>query len=362
MIVLLDELVRLFTSVEGSGNVTTGVRNGGLELVCSICSYILIVSEKVLVSALKTLALLIHDVQNTEMFRSSDGPKMVVGILMDGSESLEVLNIGFAIVAATTTGHPFLSACELACVLGKVGFIRGNAGNATLEASLLRTKSMTAGDSEMVQGSISSVLVDSLESNENGDALSPEDVAWVDSCLVKDPEISDGDWSSLKDVLLEFLSLQPESHDSSEPGNDDLPRGTDILMHPPNEAENLQSRVVTDDEVSTIDKEIQTRSNGFPINEEIDVSSSQLFQGDLSETSLEHAFSPNYKEDDDPKMCLPVDEEDELIKQLNKALAENPVQSTPSSSDDSGARKDLKEESLDTLIHGIADLSLDQHS
>jgi hypothetical protein len=56
------------------------------------------------------------------------------------------------------------------------------------------------------------------------------------------------------------------------------------------------------------------------------------------------------------------DEEDELIKQLNKALAENPVQSTPSSSDDSGARKDLKEESLDTLTHGIADLSLDQHS
>nr|TKS11566.1 hypothetical protein D5086_0000071900 [Populus alba] len=113
--------------------------------------------------------------------------------------------------------------------------------------------------------------------------------------------------------------------------------------------------------------------------------------GDLSETSLEHAFSPNYKEDDDSKMRLPVgsgldmgftasdtepstedifkvwgsgipDEEDELIKQLNKALAANPVQSTPSSSDVSGAWKDLKEESLDTLIHGIADLSLDQHS
>lgn len=47
---------------------------------------------------------------------------------------------------------------------------------------------MIAGDSEMVQGSISSVLVDSMESNENRDALSPEDVAWADSCLVKDPE------------------------------------------------------------------------------------------------------------------------------------------------------------------------------
>ena len=55
------------------------------------------------------------------------------------------------------------------------------------------------------------------------------------------------------------------------------------------------------------------------------------------------------------------DEEDELIKLLSKALAENHAQSTPSSSDDPGAGKDL-EESLDTLIHGISDLSLDQHS
>ena len=60
MIVLLDELVGLLTGVEGSGNVAIGVRNGGLELVCSICSNIPIGSEKVLVSALKTLALLIH--------------------------------------------------------------------------------------------------------------------------------------------------------------------------------------------------------------------------------------------------------------------------------------------------------------
>jgi RING finger protein 170 len=43
--------------------------------------------------------------QSTEMFRSSDGQKMVVGILKDGSESLEVLNTGFAIVAAAATSN-----------------------------------------------------------------------------------------------------------------------------------------------------------------------------------------------------------------------------------------------------------------
>ena len=39
------------------------------------------------------------------MFRSSDGPKTVVGILKGGSESLEVLNTGFAVVAAAATGN-----------------------------------------------------------------------------------------------------------------------------------------------------------------------------------------------------------------------------------------------------------------
>uniref|UniRef100_A0A2K1WN14 Uncharacterized protein n=1 Tax=Populus trichocarpa TaxID=3694 RepID=A0A2K1WN14_POPTR len=58
MVGLLDELVGLFTGVEGSGN-------GGLELMFKL--------------------------QSTEMFRSSDGQKMVVGILKDESESLEVL-------------------------------------------------------------------------------------------------------------------------------------------------------------------------------------------------------------------------------------------------------------------------------
>jgi len=57
MVVLLDELVGLFTGVEGSRNVAIGVRNGGLELVCSNIS---ILYEKVLISALKTLTLLIH--------------------------------------------------------------------------------------------------------------------------------------------------------------------------------------------------------------------------------------------------------------------------------------------------------------
>ena len=44
---------------------------------------------------------------------------------------------------------------------------------------------MITGDSEMLQGSISSVLVDSMESNENRDVLSPEDVVGLILALLK---------------------------------------------------------------------------------------------------------------------------------------------------------------------------------
>jgi hypothetical protein len=53
-------------------------------------------------------------------------------------------------------------------------------------------------------------------------------------------------------------------------------------------------------------------------------------------------------------------EEGELVKQLKKALSENSLRTEPSAFDDLGKGKDLKEASLDDLIAGIADLSLNK--
>ena len=65
----------------GSGNAAIATRNGAVELVCAICSKISNGSERVLVSALKTMPLLLHDVQTTGTFHSSNGPKTVICIL-----------------------------------------------------------------------------------------------------------------------------------------------------------------------------------------------------------------------------------------------------------------------------------------
>ncbi|XP_047939278.1 uncharacterized protein LOC125186852 isoform X2 [Salvia hispanica] len=56
---------------------------------------------------------------------------------------------------------------------------------------------------------------------------SPEDVAWADSCLSKDPDMLDSGWNSLRDALFPALNVQDDpsaykSKDSSEEANMDV--------------------------------------------------------------------------------------------------------------------------------------------
>ncbi|WCJ33766.1 ARM repeat superfamily protein [Euphorbia peplus] len=96
------------SSSEGSGDSAVAVKNGAVQLVCSICCKLSTECEQVLVSGLKTLALLLYDVSSTEIFRSCDGPTILTSILKDGSESVDILNCGFTVLAAAATGNEVL--------------------------------------------------------------------------------------------------------------------------------------------------------------------------------------------------------------------------------------------------------------
>ncbi|KAJ7946029.1 Armadillo repeat-containing protein 6 [Quillaja saponaria] len=110
----LDEMVELFDrltelcSAEGSGNAAIATKNGGMELVCSICSKIPSGSDRALVAALKTMASLLLDVQSQGTFHTSGGPKIVVGFLDDTRQNIDILNSGFAVVASAATGNEIL--------------------------------------------------------------------------------------------------------------------------------------------------------------------------------------------------------------------------------------------------------------
>ncbi|MCD7470491.1 hypothetical protein HAX54_010406 [Datura stramonium] len=96
-------------NVDGSGNAAIASKNGAIELVCSICGKLGSGFNQGLVSALKTLVSMIHDLQSTEIFRESNGPKMVMNILNNRKENLSILNSGFSVVSAKQQGSiPYL--------------------------------------------------------------------------------------------------------------------------------------------------------------------------------------------------------------------------------------------------------------
>ncbi|KAH1120327.1 hypothetical protein J1N35_003487 [Gossypium stocksii] len=103
---LLNDLSELcISNKEDSGNAAIVAKNGGIELVCLICSKIPTESRQCLVSCFKAMASLLTDVQSTESFRASGGPKIVVGILSDWIRDFDILNSGFTVVAAAASGN-----------------------------------------------------------------------------------------------------------------------------------------------------------------------------------------------------------------------------------------------------------------
>ncbi|CAL1385639.1 unnamed protein product [Linum trigynum] len=137
------------------------------------------------------------------------------------------------------------------------------------------------------EGSIPSIILESLVSSQNGDSLSTEDIAWADSCLVKDPDISAGDWSSIKDALLEVLSLVPESLDSLSGDMDGCVGGTDdFQMLPPDQAVVIeQPSLRSDDNYHvTVGDEPNLNVDAMLSKEEMDVLYSLQFLSQDPET------------------------------------------------------------------------------
>ncbi|KAL5071636.1 hypothetical protein RYX36_022523 [Vicia faba] len=109
----LDETMEAFGKLAelcggdaGNVNAAIATKNGGVELVCSVCSKLHSAngSKLVLVSGLNALSSLLQDVQSTGMFQKSNGPRITVDILNDNKQNVDVLNNGFRVVASAATG------------------------------------------------------------------------------------------------------------------------------------------------------------------------------------------------------------------------------------------------------------------
>lgn len=238
-------------------------------------------------------------------------------------------------------------------------------------------------EGDVWQGFVSS-LVSNTEEAEQGedreDVLSPEDAAWVDSCLLNDAELSEDSWDAIKDVLIDIVSLQTTSqnapvsetvevYDNSDPMNEEyedlgtakfLGRIEDGYV-PSNERAKIEELlgITDDDDMVSIMKKIEAapfRDNsrkGF-FSSYRDLDDTDVAADVDSEDEIESPSENIFKVWD----LNTLTEEDELVQELRKALAGSCVEDATVSLDDSLN----EEETLASLVSGLSDLSLRKSS
>ncbi|KAK4757482.1 hypothetical protein SAY87_018783 [Trapa incisa] len=106
LVQFLDKLTQLATETN-SGNAAIATKNGGVELLCSVCSKIPKDCVLALVTSWKALVPLLQDTQSQELFKKCGGPKVVMQIL-DQSQNFDILDGGFTLIAAAATGNEIL--------------------------------------------------------------------------------------------------------------------------------------------------------------------------------------------------------------------------------------------------------------
>lgn len=231
---------------------------------------------------------------------------------------------------------------------------------------------MASGDNSE-ESSISSLILESLGSRQSEDKVSPEDIAWADSCLIKDPEYLDSNWSHLRDALLDILDDKPHSLVSSTTTTVDFLGGSDMeRLASSDEVETTLVLDQTDNDHSTFE-ESESEDDDSPINEQMSAGPSKRSKRNLLMTSLQDAILSNndYQRvteanDSADNANVPAEEIEPSIADIFRVwdlgipgeeddFGEQFFQFMPPTSDDIFSPKDG---SLDDLTAAIGDLSL----
>ncbi|PHT59057.1 hypothetical protein CQW23_01420 [Capsicum baccatum] len=225
-------------------------------------------------------------------------------------------------------------------------------------------------DDDMKEDTLSPPDLESIGCNESEDVLSPEDVAWADSCLISDLAILDHGMDSLKHALLDTF---PSQTIFSAAMRDDSPQESHVFptivetgisgivddmiydVSPTNEQEgNTTHHQINNKDADSFWSRINSEKDLFHISNE--------YPGlvEASDSEVDSGFTTFVEENLDDyifkvwELEIP-DEEDELVKQLYKALAGSSLGSTLSASEYLGV---LDDKLLDDIIYGLDGLSL----
>ncbi|XP_047329036.1 uncharacterized protein LOC124932451 [Impatiens glandulifera] len=204
------------------------------------------------------------------------------------------------------------------------------------------------------------------------DDHSIEDVNWADSCLVK---VSDNEWDSLKNSLLEILDSVEPSADNTDNlyAEANLLDEESPLKFDDDDAEGTinYNFSTSSDEEEEDDDENSTHSvkgkkfNKFRSRTNLGNSSVPViheFQENTYDFGLDFSFTESILEPSAGEIFkvwdldIP-DEEDELLTNLNKALVDSSLQSIKEDDLDLNGFSN----SIDEVIMGMTDLKLDSN-
>ncbi|KAM7470836.1 hypothetical protein LguiA_009019 [Lonicera macranthoides] len=242
---------------------------------------------------------------------------------------------------------------------------------------------------DAIEGPVSSLILSTVGAKQNEDTVSQEDLAWADSCLIKDPDISGTNWDSLTEALLDVSSYQTDSIGLTPAKRDISSWGTDMqILHSSQEAGTSRdtertAQINEEEEVEKKGDEFLTEEKNVNLGQRSEVENvfRPTYKGEMrgieisdsdsdlsflafgiEEESIEDIFKVwdlEIPDDDEDEVD---DDDDEFIKQLKKALLQSSLPPIPYTCDDSGVWKGLKDESLDDLVNGIEGLSLSKKS
>ncbi|XP_074588527.1 uncharacterized protein LOC141844370 isoform X2 [Curcuma longa] len=212
-------------------------------------------------------------------------------------------------------------------------------------------------------------LSEMIQSDEKNAVLTPEEVAWVDSCFAFGPELSDDKWTELKDAFLDSLNMYPTPSGAIE--NDDdwvLVEASNVteLNHAmdhdsPEEMQKEPAIMPSQEDASSCDSIIRVRDDHAAehrLSGETEISVEHVSLTGVATESRADVFKVwdlenSVEEDEGLENSVEEDEEDELIAKINKLfqsrnwsqLLMNHI-SLPSVQD------------VDELAEGLTDMSL----
>ncbi|KAJ0965545.1 hypothetical protein J5N97_026683 [Dioscorea zingiberensis] len=194
---------------------------------------------------------------------------------------------------------------------------------------------------------VSAMLFAPSKSDEKVNEPSAEDVAWADSCLAIDPNMSDDSWKALRDALLETLSAEATPIENTSMNYfDDI--AEDLEPGPDNDE--AETTMVNSEDIRA-SSDIPKGNGGG--DEEENVNAGDLLGSQEFVELRENIFKVWDLEIPDEE------DEDELIQQLNRLLSGSKAGPLPSNP---GKPVVLDDEKVDELVTGITDLSLQQSS